>query len=262
MNSEADVKYISSAITSLEKSQNIDPGRVFVIGFSSGGSMAYRVGCELAEQVAGIGIVSAVFAMPHCSPTRPVTVMGIFGTADVVPFNGSPQAEAPAASIARWRKWDACTATAVASGAGVVSTQTWQPCAAGTAIAYTAIQGGGHTWSGAPGLPAGSPNAQLNATAVLWAFLSAHPRPAAAVTTKLSASVLSVVLTRAGKATRLAVRLQLGEPAKGLQTLLRNGRLVVSRRVQIKKGRNVACDAHPKDSAIRTVCVEARPDLR
>ncbi len=238
MNSEADVEYISGEITSLEKSQNIDPSRVFVIGFSSGGAMAYRVGCELPQQVAGIGVVSAVFAMPHCSPSRPVTVMGIFGTADAVPFNGSPQAEAPAVSIARWRNFDSCPTTPVVTGSGVVSTQIWQPCAGGSAIAYTVIQGGVHTWSGAPGLPPSSPNAQLNATAALWDFLSAHPRPAVVLSTKLSASVRSVALRRVGKATYLVVRLDLGEPAKGFETLLRKGRAVVSRRVDLRqKGR-------------------------
>jgi polyhydroxybutyrate depolymerase len=243
MNSEADVNYISSQITSLEKSQNIDPSRVFVVGFSSGGSMAYRVGCELAPQVAGIGIVSAVFAMPHCSPSRPVTVMGIFGTADVVPFNGSATAEAPAASIARWRKFDSCPTTNAVNGSGVVSTQTWQGCAGGTAIDYTVIQGGKHTWSGVAGLPSSSPNAQLNATSALWGFLSLHPRSAAG-TTKLSASVRSLAMTRAGKATTLVVRLTLGEPAKGVETLSRNGRTVVSRKVDVKQSGSVSLVTH------------------
>lgn len=164
MNSEADVNYIRSQIAAVEKAQNIDPARVYVIGFSSGGSMAYRVGCELASQVDGIGIVSAVMAMPHCTPARPVSVMGIFGTADVVPFNGTATAEAPSASLARWRAFDACPPTAKASTAGVVSTQIWQPCAQGTGVDFTAVTGGIHTWSGAPGLPPTSPNAQLDAT--------------------------------------------------------------------------------------------------
>jgi len=44
-------------------------------------------------------------------------------------------------------------------------------------------------------------------------------------------------MTRVGKATTLVVRLSLGEPAKGVETLSRNGRTVVSRKVDVKSGR-------------------------
>ena len=160
MNSEADVDYMRSELKLLETAENIDPTRVFVVGFSAGGSMAYRAACELADQIAGIGVVSSSFAMTHCTPKQPVSVMGIFGTADgVVKFNGTSRVEAPSASMARWRGFDSCPTAPTMSGSGVVTTQIWQPCAAGTAVAYTVIEGGKHAWSGEPGLPPSSPNA-------------------------------------------------------------------------------------------------------
>ena len=248
-NSEVDVDYMRSEITALVKTQNIDPNRVFVVGFSNGGAMAYRAACELAPQIAGIGVVSAKFGMTTtCHPARPVAVMGVFGTADgLIPFSGSARVEAPAASIARWRAFDSCPAAPAETGSGVVSTQLWQPCAAGTAVSYTVIQGGLHTWSGAPGLDPSAPNAQFPATSALWAFLSAHPKqgsvpivPVVPTPPKVDAAVGAVTLRRSGVGTRLVVALKLGEPVRGRETLSRAGRTVAARKVDVRQLGNVS----------------------
>jgi polyhydroxybutyrate depolymerase len=242
MNSEADVDYIRAEIALLQQSQNIDPKRVFAVGFSAGGSMAYRAACELSPQIAAIGVVSSSFAMTTtCHPARPVAVMGIFGTTDgVIPFNGTARVEAPSASIARWRAWDTCPATPTTTGSGgVVTTQTWHPCAAGTAVAYTVIQGGLHTWSGSAGLPPSSPNAQLDATTVIWNFLAAHPLQPLVRT--VAASIRSITLRHTGAAkTRLSVALTLGEAVHGKETLLRLGHVVLTKKITVQKQGNLS----------------------
>lgn len=253
-NSEVDVDYMRSEITALVKTQNIDPNRVFVVGFSNGGAMAYRAACELAPQIAGVGVVSSKFGMSTtCHPAHPVAVMGVFGTADdLVPFNGSVQVErgktvrveAPAASIARWRAFDSCPASPTESGSSVVLTQIWQPCAAGTAVSYTVIQGGIHTWSGAPGLDPSAPNAQFPATTALWDFLSAHPlqssAPVVPTPPKVDALIGAVTLRRNGAHTKLVVALKLGEPVSGRETLSRAGRTVVARKVNLRQPGSVS----------------------
>ena len=249
-NSEVDVDYMRSEITALVKTQNIDPNRVFVVGFSNGGAMAYRAACELASQIAGIGVVSAKFGMTTtCHPARAVAVMGVFGTGDnLIPFGGTARVEAPAASIARWRAFDSCPATSADSSSGVVSTQLWQPCVAGTAVSYTVIQGGLHTWSGAPGLDPSAPNAQFPATTALWDFLSAHPMhggaPVVPTPPKVDAAIRSVAVRRVGKKLDLVVALDLGEVVNGTETLSKGSRTVIRREIHLTRTGRVSLVTH------------------
>jgi polyhydroxybutyrate depolymerase len=81
-----DSTYLSDVITEIEARYTIDPKRVFVMGHSNGGFMAYRMACDHADQIAAI--VSLAGAMPTdasaCKPSAPVATLEIHGTADTV----------------------------------------------------------------------------------------------------------------------------------------------------------------------------------
>jgi polyhydroxybutyrate depolymerase len=69
----------------------IDPARVFVVGFSNGGFMAHRLGCELRERVRGIVSVAGAgpSTPPTCSAGSALRVLEIHGDADrVVSYEG------------------------------------------------------------------------------------------------------------------------------------------------------------------------------
>lgn len=68
--------------------QKIDPKRVYLVGFSNGGFLAYRVACDHADKIAAI--VSIGGAGPTtCAPSSPVSVLEIHGRDDsVVPLAG------------------------------------------------------------------------------------------------------------------------------------------------------------------------------
>ncbi|MFO0619625.1 MAG: PHB depolymerase family esterase [Polyangiaceae bacterium] len=83
------VASLGALIRQARRTPGIDPGRVFVIGFSNGAFMAHRLGCS----VPGIaGIVSVAGAAPTegtCAPEAPVVVLEIHGDADkAVRFEG------------------------------------------------------------------------------------------------------------------------------------------------------------------------------
>jgi polyhydroxybutyrate depolymerase len=64
---------------------DIDPTRVYVVGHSNGGFMAWRLLCDHAELFAA-GVVASGGANsatdPACTPSRPMRVLHIHGTAD------------------------------------------------------------------------------------------------------------------------------------------------------------------------------------
>src|SRR5579862_2207125 len=55
---QRNMAYIGSEITSLIKAENIDPKRVYVMGFSAGGTMTFEVACTFSSRIAGIAVVS------------------------------------------------------------------------------------------------------------------------------------------------------------------------------------------------------------
>ena len=162
-----DVGFLSTLIGQLSRDYNIPPGHVFVTGMSAGGFMANRLVCERADLVTAIAPVAGTLgaAMP-CSPSRPVSVMAVHGTADpVVPFDGgvmngrggaSDIVSAPALAE-RWRELDRCPGPLVADpgASGEVQQSTAAGCANGTEVTLVRINGGGHTWpAGRFSLPA------------------------------------------------------------------------------------------------------------
>ena len=219
----AQIQFLSDVIDQLTASENIDPSRVYVTGASGGGIGSYRIACELSTKVAAIGSVSGALLakdVAGCKPSRPVSVIEIHGTTDTaVPYNGDQFYLSSAASTGFWRTFDGCPSTAVTATQGPVTTQTWSPCAGGTAVTLMVITGGGHSWPR---------TAQIDATAQLWAFFAAHPAPTA--TTAAIATLQKAVV--AGRRPHLAVsvRLALRGPAT-VRAALRTGTTTVTAHV-------------------------------
>lgn len=59
-----DVAFVRAAARVLADRYDADLTRVYVAGYSSGGSMAIRLVYEMADELAGVGIVSATMAAP------------------------------------------------------------------------------------------------------------------------------------------------------------------------------------------------------
>ncbi len=179
-----DVAYLRAVLDDVAARYTVDPKRVFVIGHSNGGFMAHRLACDLADRVAAIiSFAGATFADPtRCSPSQPVAIAEIHGTADlVIAYNGGRVIgsdgpyPAATASAATWRSKNGCTGTAPAGRVDLVgdvlgnetSIERATGCRAGGAVELWTMTGAGHI----PVL--NQPGFGQKA----WAFFVAHPRP-------------------------------------------------------------------------------------
>lgn len=191
-----DVGFIAALVGRLVSDFGIDQGRVFATGLSAGAFMANRLACERADLFAAIAPVSGTLGVSiPCEPSRPVSVMETHGTADpIVPFDGgsmiarggvSNVLSAPA-MVDRWRQIDGCRsaqAEDVLADAGD-GTQTHRltssDCAAGTTVVFMRVDGGGHTWPGAPEIlppqAVGAASHGFDASEVSWQFFDANAR--------------------------------------------------------------------------------------
>ncbi|MEI6251403.1 MAG: PHB depolymerase family esterase [Mycobacteriaceae bacterium] len=184
-----DVGFLSALIERLSHDYGIPAGHVFVTGMSAGAFMANRLVCERADLVTAIAPVAGTLgaAMP-CSPSRPVSVMAVHGTADpVVPYGGgvmngrggpSDIVSAPALAE-RWREMDRCPGPLLndPGATGEVQEMTATGCADNTVVILVSINGGGHTWpAGRFSLPVevvGPTSFAVNASAATAQFFAA-----------------------------------------------------------------------------------------
>ena len=84
-----DVAFFDQLIDALTMEYDIDPERVWVVGHSNGGMMAYRLACELSTRITAIGVAAGAMMIDSCSPTQPVSALHVHGERDtVVPLLG------------------------------------------------------------------------------------------------------------------------------------------------------------------------------
>jgi polyhydroxybutyrate depolymerase len=184
-----DVGFISALIDELVTSDDVDPSRVFVTGFSNGAMMTFRLACELSGKIAAAAPYAGALNTDTCAAREPVPLLIMNGDADQnVPVAGglSPNAgvaaqndrvdRSTAYAVQTWVQIDGCSNTPVAedSNAGLVTT--YSRCTNGSAVEQVLIHGWDHRW---PNTAHGSP---VDAAATIWAFVSQFSKNAATLT--------------------------------------------------------------------------------
>ena len=144
-----DVGFAKAMIAAVQETACIDPQRVYSAGFSNGGRMSYRLGCEAAELFAAIAPVAGTKSFPDdmntpgCQPAAALSLIDIMGSAD-------PRSAAQPGQIAEWVAFNGCSdaspTESFRNGAHVCST--YSQCDEGTSVTYCIVDGGDHCWPG------------------------------------------------------------------------------------------------------------------
>jgi polyhydroxybutyrate depolymerase len=142
----------------------VDRRRVYATGFSNGGFMAHRVGCEAADLFAAVAPVAAGNAVTRCAPGRPVPVITFHGTADTVVEYATGQRAA-----ADWATRNGCTGEPTRVAHGTAYCDRWTTCGAGVAVEMCTIPNLWHLWPSASSAHPASP--------AIWSFLSGYTLP-------------------------------------------------------------------------------------
>ncbi len=195
-----DVGFFRELVASLTSQYMIDPARIYAAGHSNGGMMAYRLGAEMSDVFAAVGIMAGsiggyptptsdeLYTIPQ--PQNPVSVIHIHGMEDEqVRYEGGVNK-----LISPSRRNDLSVADAMAFWVGVnqcdpvpitekldddmVIVDTYSCDATGTGIKLISIVDGGHSWAGGfvERQRADTPSQRVSATDEIWAFFESHPK--------------------------------------------------------------------------------------
>ncbi|HEV3382384.1 MAG TPA: hypothetical protein VG142_15575 [Trebonia sp.] len=146
----------------------IDPGNVhplYLVGYSNGGRMAYRMACSAPGVYDAYAIVKAD-PQPGCVVSKPTTIVQVDSLNDyAVPYKpGDKGEETPPATVqvARLRSTGACGAPVMTDKSGWLTYTEWG-CADGTRVAFAVYSSGVHEF---PPPTSYEPAA----AAVIWSF--------------------------------------------------------------------------------------------
>jgi polyhydroxybutyrate depolymerase len=185
-----DAGYLRALVEEISREFKVDQKRIYLIGHSNGGFMAHRMACQAADLIAGIASLAGT-ASPDpgtCTPSQPVNILHIHGTADsTVPYWGGavttpnfpanlPQFLGAPQIIQRWSLLNnagspitdpAPSLDLTTDIAGLDTVVTRYPSSSpGGAVELWTINGGSH----GPTL-----SAQFSSLIIDWLF--AHPKP-------------------------------------------------------------------------------------
>ncbi len=180
-----DVAFARALIRKVSAEQDVDASRIFAVGLSAGGMMAYTLACDMPDQIAAIAVVAATLADESCSGLAGVSLLHIHGSDDQnVPMRGGAGAMSAARAsyppvmegISLFERRNRCSASGSVSRPASDTVCSTSACDGGDQVAFCEVTPGGHAWPGIE--PAGwqvknnvyvSPN--FDATAQIAAFL-------------------------------------------------------------------------------------------
>lgn len=153
-----DVAYLSGLIAEAKARVHVDARRVVLVGHSNGGFMAYRMACDLADEVTSVVSIagSGWLDGSRCRPTRPVSVLQVHGSADeTMPYAGDADAPGAEVMFARWGDRSTCAPDSaeqspapleLVDDAVADETTEWvrQSCQAGTDVRLWRLEGSDH----------------------------------------------------------------------------------------------------------------------
>ena len=159
-----DLAFTRTVVADVSTRGCVDRRRIYATGFSNGGYMSHRVGCEAADLFAAIAPVAAANASPGCAPDRAVPVIAFHGTADTVVAY-----DAGAEATSHWATRNGCAASPIRTELGRSYCDQWIDCDGGATVELCTLTGWNHLWPGA--LTA------IPASERLWAFFERFQLP-------------------------------------------------------------------------------------
>jgi polyhydroxybutyrate depolymerase len=192
-----DVGFISTVIDEVRRDFPVDPSRIYMVGYSNGGMLAYLFAAQKPETLAAVAVIAATIGSSP-SPSEPevcipparaaMPVLAIHGREDdSIPYDGGSQSKnghsyvSVKDSIEFWLKANQITTAPKREGArgGRVVQDRWMAQGDDPKVVLCTLEGWKHTIPTmyfTNKLPEADPLKGFDATAIIWDFFKSHRR--------------------------------------------------------------------------------------
>lgn len=175
---EDDVEILLELIEFVAESHSIDRERIYLVGFSNGGTMVFRAACDAPNIFAGIASIGGTMRRAQqCEEEAATSVLIIHGTGDtVVPFAGGNGRYTVPDTANFWLELNQCSQgnvpdydpTRFRQG---VAAYYHTECANGHQVLMYIIEGMSHTWPGATEYVRSEiPDSRIHSILIIWGF--------------------------------------------------------------------------------------------
>jgi len=194
-----DVGFVAASIEDVCARVKVDRDRIYMVGFSNGGMLAYRFAAERGDLLAAVAPLAASIAgkpaedIPEWripEPVRPISVISMHGLLDdEVPYGGGPGRHRGGArtywsaekSIEFWVTQNGCKPQVSNQSLyeGRVLLKRWPDCENNTEMALYLIKEWGHVWPGeyfTSALAGDDSLKHFDAAEIIWFFFKTHHR--------------------------------------------------------------------------------------
>lgn len=199
-----DVRFVAVATEDVCARFRIDRRRVYMVGFSNGGMLAYRFAAERGDLLAAVAPLAASIGgkpsenVPEWhipEPKQPLSVITFHGLADDdVPYEGGVSRHRGGTrsywpveeSIRFWVTHNGCNPGAVSTSRnnGRIELKSWAGCKNNTEVILYLIRDWGHVWPGryfTADLAEEDPLKNFSAAEIIWDFFKSQRRQPSAL---------------------------------------------------------------------------------
>lgn len=143
-----DIYYIERVLADIQADYNIDEDRIFALGFSNGGMMAYSLGCNRGDVFAAVGGMATTMIPEECNTEHSPSIIAFHGTDDqILPYNGNADWQGVTEVTEFWVDHNGLSDQDLQTtlyNEGAVREDRY--IGNGTSVLLYTIQGGGHEW--------------------------------------------------------------------------------------------------------------------
>lgn len=188
VNNVEDIDFINSLTDELIKNNNIDPTRIYLVGFSNGGLLAYKIFSETPDRYKAFAVISGsiggkvyknipeyVIPQPH----KPASVLVIHGMKDSrIPYYGGENTNKDGSfksfndSKKLWSENNGCSGAKLQED-DLIIRETFLDCKDNVKTEFYSVKDGGHVWFGSVmEFPENFLNETVTTTDIIWKFFS------------------------------------------------------------------------------------------
>ena len=146
-----DFGFIEAMINQISSIYNIDFDRVYAVGYSNGGMMAYGLANHKSELIAAVASVSGTMLDCYASINHPMPIIHIHGTADdVLPYNGNDYYSSTQQVLDYWINFNNTlnnpALTSETNNGTTIEHYIYNQGDSGVSVEHYKIIGGEHVW--------------------------------------------------------------------------------------------------------------------